>query len=209
MRSLAIIGASGHAKVVADAALCSGWEQVTFYDDRWPKIENIGPCNIIGTTQNCLADASKYDGIIIAIGDNSARMEKLTLFLNENIHLATIIHPSAIISATAKIEPGSVIFAKAVLNPDCSIGAGTIINTGAIIEHDCIIGYAAHISPGVCLAGNVQVGNLSWIGIGSCARQRIKIGNNVMVGAGSVVVDDLPDNCTAFGVPAKIYKKNS
>ncbi|MCW8397228.1 acetyltransferase [Legionella sp. PATHC038] len=209
MKSLAILGAGGHAKVVADAALCSGWQNISFFDDRWPHIETVGRLKISGNTQSILSQSSEFNGVIIAIGDNAVRMEKMTLFLNENIPIATIIHPSAIISSSAQIAEGSVIFARAVLNPDCIIGAGTIINTGAIIEHDCRIGLSAHISPGANLAGNVQVGNLSWIGIGACVRQGIKIGSEVMVGAGSVVVNDLPNHCTAFGVPAKIYKENS
>ncbi len=209
MKSLAIIGAGGHAKVVADAALCSGWQNITFFDDRWPNVDRVGAWKVNGNTQSFLAQAAEFDGVIVAIGDNSIRTEKMTHFLNENIPLATIIHPSAIVSRSAKIAEGCVIFAGAVLNPDSTVGAGAIINTGAIIEHDCTLGQAVHISPGVNLAGNVSVGNLSWIGIGSSVRQCIKIGSEVMVGAGSVVVNDLPDRCTAFGVPAKIYKTNS
>ena len=34
----------------------------------------------------------------------------------------------------------------------------------------------------------------------------IKIGNNVKIGANAVVLNDIPDNCTAVGVPAKIVK---
>ena len=37
MKTLAILGASGHGKVVADAALSTGlWQEVVFYDDAWP-----------------------------------------------------------------------------------------------------------------------------------------------------------------------------
>jgi hypothetical protein len=33
---LAILGASGHGKVVADAAGLVGWDEVVFFDDAWP-----------------------------------------------------------------------------------------------------------------------------------------------------------------------------
>lgn len=36
MRKLAILGAGGHGKVVADTAECCGWEEVFFFDDAWP-----------------------------------------------------------------------------------------------------------------------------------------------------------------------------
>jgi sugar O-acyltransferase (sialic acid O-acetyltransferase NeuD family) len=208
MKSLAILGAGGHAKVVADAASCSGWQNIRFFDDKWPEFEHAQAGILSGNTQSLIAQAAEFNGIVVAIGDNALRRNKISLLLKEQLPLVTIIHPSAIISSSAALAPGTVVFAKAVLNPDCSIGLGGIINTGAIIEHDCILGAFVHISPGVNLSGDVQIGDLSWIGIGSCVRQCIKIGSNVMVGAGSVVIQDLPDECTAFGIPAKIYNKN-
>jgi len=38
--------------------------------------------------------------------------------------------------------------------------------------------------------------------------QRVKIGRNVIIGAGAAVIDDLPDNVTAVGVPAKVLKQH-
>lgn len=209
MRSLAILGAGGHAKVVADAAHCSGWQNIRFFDDRWPQITRLGTWEVIGDIHSFLTQAAEFDAAFVAIGNNFVRMEKIDYLSKQKIPLATLIHPSAIISPSAQIGEGSVVFARAVLNPDCTVNPGCIINTGAIIEHDCLIGRGVHISPGVNLAGNVQVGDLSWVGIGTSVRQCIKIGKQVMIGAGSAVVNDLPDHCTAFGVPAKIYNKNS
>ena len=53
---------------------------------------------------------------------------------------------------------------------------------------------------------NVKVGAKTHIGIGASIKQNVVIGKSVIVGAGAVVLDDLPDNCTAVGVPAKIIK---
>ena len=82
-----------------------------------------------------------------------------------------------------------------------------MINTGSIIEHDCIIGDNTFISPGVILGGNVTIKKNSFIGMGSKIIEGKIIGNNVTIGAGAVVIDDIPDNCTAVGVPAKVIKK--
>lgn len=204
MKSLAILGASGHAKVVADAALCAGWENVFFFDDKWPTLSQVSNWTVHGNIDSFLTDADTFDEAIVAIGNNAIRLDIINLLLKRNIPIATIIHPSAVVSKYSIIAPGTVIFAKAVLNPDCVIGLGSIINTGSIIEHDNHLGQAVHISPGASLAGNVQIGDLSWVGIGSSIRQNINIGKNVIIGAGAAVVQDLPDNCTAVGVPAKI-----
>lgn len=54
----------------------------------------------------------------------------------------------------------------------------------------------------VNIAGNVRVGNYAEIGTGTNIIQGKTIGENAIVGAGSVVVKDIPPNCTAVGVPA-------
>ncbi|AWN72932.1 acetyltransferase [Legionella anisa] len=203
MKTLAVFGAGGHGKVVADAALCSGWDSIIFYDDNWPKKAELGPWSVQGDEDLFLSQAKQFTGVIIAIGDNMIRMEKIALLQKLNISLATIVHPSSVISPHAAVAEGSVIFANAVLNPGCSIGVGTIVNTGAILEHDCQLGNAVHVSSGAILAGGVEVGDLSWIGAGASVRHNIKIGSKVTVGAGAAVVNNIPDNCTVIGVPAR------
>lgn len=52
------------------------------------------------------------------------------------------------------------------------------------------------------------VGKNCVIGAGACILGNIKIGDNVNIGANAVVLEDIPDNCTAVGVPARIIKHN-
>jgi acetyltransferase-like isoleucine patch superfamily enzyme len=61
-------------------------------------------------------------------------------------------------------------------------------------------------TPKVCITGNVSVGDFTTIGTGAIIIPNIKIGNNCIIGAGSVVTSDIPDNCFAVGVPAKVIK---
>ena len=70
-----------------------------------------------------------------------------------------------------------------------------------------IIDDFTHIGPGVHLAGVVSVGSGSFVGIGASVIELIKIGSNSIIGAGAAVVDDVPDNVTVVGVPARILKR--
>lgn len=206
MKRLSILGASGHGKVIADAALLSGWQEVVFYDDAWPKLQQISRWPVLGDTESLLKSKDTEDAVIVAIGHNSTRQQK-SLYLQQNgFELATIIHPSALISQFAIIGDGSFIAASAVINVDANIGCFSIVNSAAIVEHDCKVGVACHVSPSAALAGGVCIGDCSWIGINACIRQLIKIGNNVVVGAGSTVLNDLPDGVAAVGSPAKILE---
>ncbi|MGL5741953.1 MAG: acetyltransferase [Legionella sp.] len=207
MSTLAILGASGHGKVVADAALHSGWSHVVFFDDRWPELQRIGNWDVVGDTAALLVNSSAYDAVIVAIGANTTRLQKINALIDAGIPLATIVHPAAIISPYVEIELGTVVSAGAIINIDCSVGKGCIINTGATVDHDCKLGDGVHISPGAHLAGNVHVSHLSWVGIGSSIRQKISIGSEVIVGAGAAVVTNVHDNCTVVGVPARVIKE--
>ena len=127
MERLAIIGASGHGKVVADAALCAGWQEIIFFDDAWPKLTRACDWAIVGGIDALLKGAHSFNGVVIAVGNNATR-EKIAKNLSKaGLLMTTIIHPSATVSRYATIGSGSVIFAGAVLNPDCHIGENCII----------------------------------------------------------------------------------
>ena len=204
-KELAIVGASGHGKVVADIAEQLGFI-VKFYDDAYPNKTHIEHWPIDGSCADLIAlnkvGNKRSINAIVAIGNNQIRQQKVELLKQNSFNLITLIHPTAVISQYATIAQGSVVFAGAIINAFANIGVGCIINTSAIIEHDCAIGDFTHICPNTALAGGVIVGSKSWVGIGSQIKQLIVIGDNCMIGAGSTVVKNLPNNVTAFGSPA-------
>jgi len=203
MRSLAILGASGHGKVVADTAEICGWENIVFFDDAWPNLTSIGRWPVVGATSHLLDSVQKFEGVLVAIGNNAIRRRKIEELKAKGTHLHVLVHPSSIVSRYSTIGAGSVIFAGAVVNAYASVGEGAILNTGCSVDHDCVIGACVHISPGARLAGGVSVGDGSWIGIGACVKQMLRIGSNVMVGAGAAVICDISDSMTVAGVPAR------
>lgn len=203
MTKLAILGASGHGKAVADAALLSGWSDIAFFDDRISTSTLAGRWKVLGDTSRLILDLDRFDAVHIGIGDSSVRLAKFDLLSRCGAIFATIIHPSAAVSPFSTIGIGSVILANAVVSVDVCVGPATIINNCASVGHDVILGRGVHVSSGARLAGNVAVGNGTWIGIGSSVRQGIRIGADVMVGAGAVVVNHIPDSSIVVGNPAK------
>ena len=201
---LAIVGASGHGKVIADIAEQLGFI-VNFYDDAYPSKTHIEHWPIHGTCADLIAlnnTSTASSDVVVAIGNNDIRQQKIQLLQQNNFNLITLIHPTAVISQYATIAQGSVVFAGAIINAFANIGIGCIVNTSTIIEHDCAIGDFTHICPNTALAGGVIIGSKSWVGIGSQIKQLIVIGENCMIGAGSTVIKNIPDNVTAFGSPA-------
>jgi sugar O-acyltransferase (sialic acid O-acetyltransferase NeuD family) len=200
---LAILGASGHGKVIADIALLLGYTDVVFFDDAWPSKSSVGRWSVVGTTETLLSAMADFDAVIVGIGDNRIRLEKFAVLIAASAPLVTLVHPAAVVSNFAQIGIGSVICAGAILNVDAVLGAAVIVNTGATVDHDCRLADGVHIAPGVHLSGDVHVGAISWVGVGACVRQGVHIGSDVMVGAGAVVVSDIPDGVTVVGNPAR------
>lgn len=191
MKTIYIYGASGHGLVVADIALACGYEKVIFIDDgenEFLTFDNI--------------KENSFISIALGIGNNSVRAKLFDKVTSFGFDIATLIHPSSVISQSASISKGTVIMANSVVNAEAKIAKGVIINTGAIVEHECRIDDFVHISPNVALAGNVKVGKLTHIGIGSNIIQGIIIGENVIVGGGSTVIRDIENKVKVVGVPA-------
>lgn len=207
MSRLAILGASGHGKVVADTAECCGWKTIEFFDDAWPALIRNGVWEVVGDTAALLAVLHDYDGVVVAIGNNRVRHTKLDQLQAMGAMLVTLQHPDSTLSRYATLGDGSVMFAGAVVNADVQVGRGAILNTGCSVDHDCFLGACVHVSPGARLAGGVSVQDLSWVGIGASVRQFVSIGSQVMIGAGAVVVNDVPDRVTVAGVPARILSR--
>lgn len=205
-KALAVIGASGHGKVIADIAEQLGYE-VYFFDDYFPHKTHVEHWTIYGNT-NDLINLRCCENVIVAIGDNEIRSKKLTQLKQEGFHFISLIHPSAQVSCYATVGSGSVIFANAVINAFAKIGDGCIINTSAIVDHDCNIGDFVHICPNTALAGAVLVGAKCWIGIGTSVKQSISIGENTVIGAGSTILKNMPDNVIAFGSPCVVHNIN-
>ncbi|MEZ9318647.1 acetyltransferase [Vibrio lentus] len=202
MKSCAILGASGHGKLIAEIAELNGYHNIVFFDDRWPSLKSVEHWFVSGDTSTLLSNVKEYDLTVVAIGHNATRYSKQRELSSAGANFDVLAHPSAVISKYANIGIGSVVMANAAVNPFTHIGMSCIINTGSTVDHDCKLADGVHISPGVNLAGGVEVGRNTWIGIGSQVKQLVFIGCDAVVGAGSTVINNVPNFKTVVGSPA-------
>ena len=193
MKSIAVYGASGHGKVVADIAMTNGYDEVIFIDDGDNTYLNFQEYIKLYTYP-----------IVLGIGDNSIRKVVYSKIKAEKLEVKTLVHERAIIANDVILNEGVVVMPGVIVNTGSTIGIGSILNTGSVIDHDCSIGDFVHIAPNSALAGDVSIKDMALIGIGSSIVQGKSIGENSVIGAGSVVISNIPDNVVSYGVPAKV-----
>ena len=104
------------------------------------------------------------------------------------------------------------------IHPGATIGKRFFIDhgTGVVIGETTVIGDDVTIYQGVTLGGTGKdkgkrhptLGNNVMVGSGAKVLGPFKVGNNVKIAANAVVLETIPDNCTAVGVPAHIARCN-
>lgn len=146
---------------------------------------------------------STDEQFIVAVGDPSQRKKYSDLIESKNGHLATLIHPTAIIGQNVTIGPGTILAPFSLITADASLGKSVYLGPFSCISHDCVIEDFVHICGHSCLAGNVTVGQESFLSISSSVIPNIKVGSQSFIGAGSVVTRNLKPNSRVFGNPAK------
>ena len=204
-----IAGAGGHGRVVLDILRAAGKHTIAGFLDANQDLHGaqIGGVTVLGALNLLPKLKSKgVRGAIVAIGDNRVRRSYAKKLAAAGLELINAIHPSAVISPTAKLGHNVVIAAGAIVCTEARICDSVIINTAAVVDHECEVGEAVHVAPGVRLAGRVGVGEEAFIGIGANVLPCLKIGEQAIVGGGALVRKDVPAGATVVGVPARLSK---
>lgn len=203
-RRLVIVGAGVHAKVVIEAVrACGAWDIVGLIDPSPEVPQMLGVPVLGGDDLLPRLRAQDVSHAVIAVGGNALRQRLGRQAEGLGFELPSIVHPSALVSPSARLGRGVVVMARAVIGTETTVSDLAIVNTGAVLDHDNAIGVAAHVAPGCALAGNVLIGDRSLVGVGSAIRPQVQVGADVVIGAGAAVVSDLPDGVVVGGVPAR------
>ncbi len=140
----------------------------------------------------------------ISIGNNPARERVFMMLKEAGATFANAIHPLSQIEQSARLGENVFVGAMSYVNVHSTLGDGTFINNACVVEHDNTIQNFAHLAPGVITGGGVKVGKRTFLGLGARVNDHLSIGQDVTVGSGAVVTKDLPNSCTAVGIPARI-----
>lgn len=208
---IVVYGAGGHSKIVLATILAgeNKYEIAALLDDDTSKSgTSVYDYPVLGGREQLTQ--LRNQGItqaVVAVGDNFKRVELAQVLTEYGFQLATLIHPTVTRLLGSRVGAGTVVSPHAFIGADVSIGDNVIVNTASVVGHDCVVGNGAHIASKATLGGNVRVGDCSLIGMGAAILPQVIVGQRVIVGANAAVVDSLPDDVTAVGVPARIIRR--
>jgi sugar O-acyltransferase (sialic acid O-acetyltransferase NeuD family) len=213
-RTLVVVGAGGFGRETVEAvralnAVGAGWRLAGYLDDdparHGTMIDGVPVLGGIAKLEH-MPDTS----VVVCTGrpDNYVSRPRIVERLGlPPERFATIIHPSASVSVTSRVGPGSVLLAHTVLTAAVAVGSHVAVMPQVTLTHDDVIGDFATLASGVCLGGNVRVGRCAYVGAGALVREDRSIGSRALVGMGAIVTKDIPPGEVWAGVPARYIRK--
>ena len=160
MKSLLIIGAGSFSTEIEELARFQGYNEIAFVDDN---CTNSRSHPVVGTMSDIPDLRNRYDTAIVALGNNENRMRYHQILKENDYYIPVLIHPTAYVSADAKIGCGCIIRTHAVISRYVQLGESVIVNVAGLIDHDCKIGEGAHILMGAVVRNKVEVPRLTWV----------------------------------------------
>lgn len=213
MKTLAIYGAGGMGREIADLAMRINlmnqyWNKIVFIDDMI-KESSINHLSVFSFDDFLKHDSLQSTQVIISSGEPSVREYLYQKVRAADLELVNIIEPEFIKSEFTNFGIGNLVHYGTVITCNIEIGNNNLINKQVVLGHDVILGDHCVVSPHVTVGGNTIIKDHVFIGSGAVIRNGITIDENCIIGMGAVVTKDIPNNSVVVGNPGKVVRENT
>lgn len=206
MTGLVIVGAGGFARETAQAVADAGEFKLLGHLDDNPALHGtdvdgvpvLGGCDLVHELTGAR--------VVICVGnprDYAARARLVRRLALPADRYATVIHPTASVSATSEIGPGTVLLAHCALTAAVRVGAHVAVMPQVVLTHDDVVEDFATLASGVRLGGGARLEQGAYVGSGALVREGTTVGAWSLVGMGSAVLGDIPPGEVWVGSPAR------
>ena len=150
----------------------------------------------------------KNDCEVFVTGDENAVRSKQIENLRKKYKRVPVnaIHQSSILSSSCSMGHGNYIAMGATVGAGVELQSNIILNSNVSLGISVTIGDYSNLGQGVIVGNECSIGSNVFIGTGAVIVPGITIGDNARIGAGSVVVEEVKENTTVYGNPAKVVE---
>lgn len=207
MKNLIILGARGFGREVYDLAKYSigyGTEFIIkgFLDDNKEALKGFsGYPVILESVENY--SIQENDTFICALGSIKWVDYYSKIIISKGGNFMNLIHKKAVLKQNVKLGNGIIIGQGSLISVDVAIGNFCQILSYCVLGHDVVVGNYCRIGEYVFIGGFTQIKDNVFVAVRSTLLDRIVVGSNSVIGVGSVVIQNVKENTSVFGVPAK------
>jgi sugar O-acyltransferase (sialic acid O-acetyltransferase NeuD family) len=141
--------------------------------------------------------------LVMALTDPAGKTAVAEALLAAGAEFATLVHPRAWVTDTARLGKGVVIGPFADISADARVGDFATVNGYSSVGHDATLGPYSTLSGYVDLTGYVTVGRACFFGSGARVLPKVSVGDGATIGAGAVVVRNVAPGATLYAAPAR------
>ncbi len=206
MKNLLILGAGGFGREVYNLALhCKAQSNQFiikgFLDDNKEALDCfVGYPKVISNINDYAVE--KDDVFVCAIGRIDIKKKVCNIIINKGGEFINLIHPTTIINQNVKLGRGILLFMYTNVSNDCIINDFVTIQGFVGLGHDTEIGEWSHINTYSFTGGGVKIGKEVIVHTRATILPRVKVLSNSTIGACSLVIKNVKENTSVFGIPA-------
>ncbi|WP_343617835.1 acetyltransferase [Flavobacterium sp.] len=207
MKNLVIVGARGFGREVYDLATqCAGFniEYVVkgFLDDKSDALEGFASYpQILSSVEDYKIEEN--DVFVCAMGSVKWKKHYAELILAKGGKFINLIHPSTKLNTNAVVGTGLLVFMYANISNDCIIEDFVTIQGYVGLGHDTKICKWSHVSSYSFTGGFVVLEEEATLNTRATVLPNVIVRKGATVGAASLVIKNVKENTTVFGIPAK------
>ena len=205
MRTALVVCAGPLGRIVAEVLQAQGaWDSIEFIDDTPTLLgQMINGIPVTGGLASLQGRRGDTISAVVTLGNPVARLRIAHRLEEMGIPFLNAIHPSAVVSPSARIGKGVTVEPFAVVCPNAVVGDHIPIMAGAMVGHDVTVADGATITASAIVGARARVGRGAFICTRATIMNRVAIGDGSVVATGALVGRDVPSGALVFGVPAR------
>lgn len=211
---LAIYGTGGSGREVHEIASSMDpaherWERLVFVDDVTDARELYGS-EVMPFEELASRLAPGEVEFVVAVGEPSSRELLFDRVDARGYGFATIVHPSAFVSPSARLGRGVFVKMQSIVSAEAVLEDNVFVQADAIVGHDAHVGRHTQISAFSHIAGHAILGERCYLGVRASVREECQMGDDVVLAMGAVVMEKrVPSRVLAMGNPAKYVRRKA